>query len=155
MRRILALIILALTLCQPALAAAAGTSVITKTKIASEDSSREWVILTVVWTANASAAFDDVTLNAATYELEGYQLVAIETTPGKVAPTNGYTTNIKDTLAVTVGTNTGSATVGVISAGSYMIPVWGNLTFNIAGNSVNSATATCLLFFARRVYPLS
>lgn len=50
---------------------------------------------------------------------------------------------------------TGSATVGVISAGSYMIPVTGDLTFNIGSNSVNSATATCKLFFAKRVYPLS
>lgn len=133
----------------------AGTSTITKSKIATKENPKEWIILTIVWLADASHVFDDVTLAASTYEIEGYQLVAIETYPGLTAPTNGYTTNIKDALGVTIGTNTGSATVGVISAGSYMIPVTGNLTFNIDGNSVNSATATCKLIFARRVYPLS
>jgi hypothetical protein len=133
----------------------AGTSTITKTKVAAGGNADEWIVLTVVWVAHTDHSFSDVTISAATYGIEGYQLVAIETFPGATAPTNSYTTNIKDALGVTIGTNTGSATVGVISAGSYMIPVTGDLTFNIGSNSVNSATATCKLFFAKRVYPLS
>ena len=153
MKRLLICTMLLITLALSAFSA--GTSTIKKTQVASMESPKEWIVLSIVWVADTSHAFSDLTLSDTTYELDGYELVGIETYPGGTAPTNGYVTAIKDALGVTIGTNTGSNTAGVISAGSYMIPVTGDLTFSITGNSVNSATATCKLFFARRVYPLS
>jgi len=140
-------IILVLSLVGSALAA--GTVTITKETIPIL-STKDRVVLTLVWTADSSHVLSDATINATTYQILGYYLISSETLSGATAPTDASVIAIKTASGSTLFTMTlsNSTTVGVLTNYQYVNPINGNLTFSLSGNSVNSATGTCKLTFA-------
>lgn len=130
----------------------AGTVTFTKKKII-KNRQLEWIILTGSFTCDSEGSFDvpATAINAALQGIEGFMLTASKTMPGETAPTNAYTIDIKDADGAVLLTMTGSATVGVYTAKSYDVPVTGNLSFTLSGNSVASAVGTCELYFCSRM----
>ena len=133
---------------------AAGSVTITKEEIVV----RHWpnrVILTISWTADASDnSVPDTTISASTYRIKGYFLYSAETNPGSTAPTDNYDISINDAdsydIAGTLLNNRDTSNtelVNMINAGGSYPLVRGDLTFSLSGNSVASATGTCILVF--------
>lgn len=163
-KRILAL---AIALCLPASAWAAGTctqSVTTTTQnISNRVPDAETVIVTLTCTADASAhTYPAVTiplygyyptntiLNA--YNLTGYLLYFVGRTPGATQPTANYTVTITDAkgYALDQGLLTTNGSASAAQMTTIYSPVRSALTVQISANSVNSAQITLDLIFRTR-----
>lgn len=105
------------------------------------------------WVADAAAATVPDTILPA---IEG-RIVAVETNPGAVAPTDNYDVTAEDAEGVDrlngAGNNRDTATTeigaAVFASTAVAIPVDSGetLTLKIGGNSVNSATGRILIFY--------
>jgi hypothetical protein len=112
-------------------------------------------IITLTWTADSSDhTVPSTTINAVTYEIEGWYLYSGETNPGGTAPTDNYDIVINDADTVDIAggmlmnRDTSNSEIAAIGLGSGQYPmVRGNLTFVLTNNLVNSATGTCILTF--------
>ncbi len=129
-------------------ALAAGTVTIVRTTVPVLGT-KDRIILTVTWTASTGAVLTDATINSTTYQILGYYLISSETL-SVVAPTASSVINIKTASGSVLFTMTlsTSTSVGVLTNYQYVNPVTGNLTFNLTGNSVNSASGICKLTFS-------
>lgn len=106
-----------------------------------------------VWTADAAAAtvpdlaFSTDVLNFC----KGYFIHQIQTYPGATQPTNLYDVYLKNAAGIDIlaaGLENRSATAGQITT-VLTIPIDETLTWSVANNAVNSATATIKLYLTK------
>ena len=110
-------------------------------------------VLTYTWTADAKGVVANSAMSAADAAMVlGLYLVQAETVPG-TAPTALYDITVLNASGADVmggGLANRSATLGELAYPATASPViTGVLTFAISGNSVNAATGTVILNFAR------
>lgn len=152
MKRFIKLILIAMIFAIPSLSWAVGSVTISASTITVQNEPTRRVI-TLSWVADASAAtVPDTTINAITYEIEGWYLYSAETNPGSPAPTANYDMYLNDAdgfdIAGNLLENRHTTTTELVNIGTathgYPL-VRGNITFTLSGNNVNSAVGTCIL----------
>lgn len=128
----------------------AGTVSVTRTNKRLGDTGKRINIVAIAWTADAAdGSVPDTTIQS----LEGYVLKGI-TNPGGTAPTANYDVKLLDATETTVDGLNGllenrSATATETAVASGMAPLLiGDYVFNLTGNSVNSASGTCVLYLS-------
>lgn len=106
-------------------------------------------IVPISWTGDAS---DGSVPDTSVPQLYGYVLRAIAN-PGSTAPTDNYDIKLldpedtsADALAGLLSDRDTANTESVIASGAIPPFLCGDYLFNLTGNSVNSATGTCILF---------
>ena len=140
----------------PLLAWGAGSVTVTTENILGQ----EIRLIKFAWTADVAAAtVPATTLTTAQSEfVQGYYLCGAETDPGTTGPTALYDITITDSggndlmggeLANRSATETEYAIPKLNSSVYGCRFVVTPLIFTLTGNSVNSATGTCTLFFAK------
>ena len=159
MKKIFIIFIMAILFLFPVFANAAGTITGTSTKV--HDIQGAFKFIKVVLTCTADAAdgsFPATVINdIVTLKLAGMSLYTVGTYPGGTAPTDASDLTItQDTIDILDGKGTNlidSTTSEITWAGSstadFPVPVLGDLTINITGNSVNSAITTIVLTFGK------
>lgn len=125
----------------------AGSATVTKKSGTNENKSVE--IITVSWTGDAS----DGTVPATSLGMVIGELERIVTDPGSTAPSANYDITVTDEDSVDVlggaGANrhTTNTEEAALPLGTYFLRNVANvLTFNLSGNSVNSATGIFRLY---------
>jgi hypothetical protein len=130
---------------------AAGTVTYSVAPLGQTTTTKAFVV-TWNWTADASAATVPASTAVIPSYLWGYQVTAVQFVPGTgTAPTAGYSATITDANGLD---QLGGQAIGILAAaGSQSFgtngratPIQGNLTLNISGNAVNSATGTVFAF---------
>jgi hypothetical protein len=142
-----------LALSLPSLAFATGSVTVSRQKLSYNKLAIEKYveIVTISWTADASAA----TIPTTVITLRGYSIKAL-TKPGGTAPTANYDVVFGDPLDSTVDALGGALAARSASATEMKQPVLtggvspvflaGDYSFAVKNNSVNSATGTVVLY---------
>jgi hypothetical protein len=135
----------------------AGTVTVTRTEIKTKYKGDLIEKITIDWTADAA---DGSVPNTSIDSLYGYVVKAL-TNPGATAPTSNYDIKLLDpddsaidALAGALDNRHTSNSEQVYpTASGAQIPVYlcGSYTFNLANNSVNSATGTVILFIKEKL----
>jgi len=154
MKKLIVLVLfLILIMAESVFAATPGTCTITQSTIYVLTQPTRKVI-TLSWVASVDAAtVPSTTITAATYGIGGWYLYSAETNPG-TTPTDNYDITITDADGVDIAggllLDRDTSTTELVNLGATLFGrsiVRGNLTFALSGNSVNSATGTCILIF--------
>lgn len=129
----------------------------------------ELVVITLSWTAdaaNGSVPATVLTSSGGTWtpyvpgrapsseavSIEGFSIINVVTDPGSTAPTDNYDITFTDSRGADLldgeCLNRDTSTTERCSAGP--LPVYGAVTMNISGNSVNNATGTVVVYLVRQ-----
>ena len=161
MKRLLIILLAVCFLCLPITAIAATTGSITgvSSKVHDIDGTFTFIKVVLTCTADVTAHSYPATVinDLITHKIVGMSLYTVGTYKGGTAPTDGTDLTItQDSIDIldTKGVNLIDSTTSEITwAGSstqdFAVPIVGDITANITGNSVNSAISYIVLIFGK------
>lgn len=128
------------------------------TQTAVQNIDETFVAITLAWTADTGGALDATALNASMKALAfGKYLIQAITVPGGRAPSSNYDITITDENGIDLMggkmENRHTSNAEAAMPLYFSRPVYGSLTLNLSGNSVDRATGAVILQFSK--YPVT